>query len=706
MRILGWVLFAAACGFFVLQGVFLAASDYSMTSYEVVIDHVFPLLGLGAIVGAGVGALIVSRYPRNLVGWLFLIGQLGNAVGLAADAFGALVRQGIVEAPMAGRIAAFLTQFSGTVFTVCVMAVIFMIVPDGHLLSRRWRVAAAVPVLSMLLWWTGGILAPAGMGMPGATGEPGLREGLGEVLIAAGFLATLLSICLGAVALVLRLRRSTGLEHLRLRWIATGAAALAVTFVLFALSDLILEGTPWILTIATCLAYALFPVSVGVAIFRYRLFDIDVILNRAVVLGLLVVFVTIGYIAVVVAIGAVLRGIGAPGSVLYWPSLVATALVAAAFQPLRGRVLRLADRLVYGQRAVPYEALASLSRRLADSPSPDGAPARVAEAAGRAVGAAAVTVRLGRPDAPVPVRAAAWSDTAGTTGSARVEAAGLVLPVHDMGEQIGCIEVTMPRGQTLRTFERRLLQDVAAQAGIAFRNALLEAELAGHVRQGLALSADLEASRRRLVGVEDEARERLADAIQRRVVPHLVAVDAQLGSGEPTERYRPERLDPLITEVERALEELRTVCHGVFPALLQRRGLVPALSTQLDRTHPHTRLVVDDTAMPRLAPEVEAAGYLFCLEVTPSDHESEVELRVDNENLNITVTGGVDWADGFGSSADIAAPGAWQHSRDRVAALDGTVNVQHSDLGITVFAAIPVGPATTKPPPDLSGSGS
>lgn len=428
MRILGWVLFAAACGFFVLQGVFLAASDYSMTSYEVVIDHVFPLLGLGAIVGAGVGALIVSRYPRNLVGWLFLIGQLGNAVGLAADAFGALVRQGIVEAPMAGRIAAFLTQFSGTVFTVCVMAVIFMIVPDGHLLSRRWRVAAAVPVLSMLLWWTGGILAPAGMGMPGATGEPGLREGLGEVLIAAGFLATLLSICLGAVALVLRLRRSTGLEHLRLRWIATGAAALAVTFVLFALSDLILEGTPWILTIATCLAYALFPVSVGVAIFRYRLFDIDVILNRAVVLGLLVVFVTIGYIAVVVAIGAVLRGIGAPGSVLYWPSLVATALVAAAFQPLRGRVLRLADRLVYGQRAVPYEALASLSRRLADSPAPDGAPARVAEAAGRAVGAAAVTVRLGRPDEPVPVRAAAWSDTAGTTGSARVEAAGLVLP--------------------------------------------------------------------------------------------------------------------------------------------------------------------------------------------------------------------------------------------------------------------------------------
>ena len=121
-----------------------------------------------------------------------------------------------------------------------------------------------------------------------------------------------------------------------------------------------------ILPKATCLAYIFFSVTVGVAIFRYRLYDIDVILNRAIVLGTLAVFVSVGYIVVVVAIGAVLQAVGAPGSPLYWPSLVATALVAVAFQPVRRHVLRLADRLVYGTRAAPYEALATLGRRLAD----------------------------------------------------------------------------------------------------------------------------------------------------------------------------------------------------------------------------------------------------------------------------------------------------------------------------------------------------
>ena len=139
MRVLGWSLFAATCVGFALQGLLLAASTFSMTSFEVLVDHVFPLLGIGAVVGAGVGALIVSRYPRNLVGWLFLIGQLGNVIGLAADAFGMLVVQGVVDSLLSGQIAGYLSQVFGTVFTVNVMSVIFMIAPDGRLLSRRWR---------------------------------------------------------------------------------------------------------------------------------------------------------------------------------------------------------------------------------------------------------------------------------------------------------------------------------------------------------------------------------------------------------------------------------------------------------------------------------------------------------------------------------------------------------------------------------------
>ena len=693
MRILGWVLFAATCVLFALQGVFLAASTFPMTSYEVLVDQVFPLLGIGAVIGAGVGALIVSRYPRNLIGWLFLVGQLGNVVGLAADAFGILVAQGIVGSPPVGQLAAYLGQVFGAVFTVSVMSVIFMIAPDGRLLSRRWRVAVGVPVAAQVLWVLGVVLAPAGAQVPGAVAAQGLREAFGEVLIAAGFLATLLSISLGAVALVMRLRRSTGQRRLQLRWIATGAALLAVTFVLFAVSDLIPLGTPWILPVATCLAYIFFSVSVGVAIFRYRLYDIDVILSRAIVLGVLAVFVTVGYIVVVVTIGAVLMAVGAPGSGLYWPSLVATALVAAAFQPVRGHVLRLADQLVYGSRAAPYEALAALSRRLADSPSPDAAPGRVAEAAGRAVGAAGVTVQLGRPADSAQIRNAAWK--AGGAGSGRPGGPVLALPVLDSGEQVGSIEITMPPGRALRTFERRLLEDVAAQAGVAFRNALLEAELAARVRQGKAQSAELEASRRRLLDAEDQARERLADTIEQRVVPHLRAVDTALGTITAAQPSPPSRLEPLIAQTEDALEELRTVCRGLFPALLQRRGLIPALSAQLDRTHPHTLLDVDDTARRWFDPAVEAAGYLFAVDVAPTDRRSRIGLRVDHDDrLVVAVTGDDQWSNPIGRPDPAAALLAWQHARDRVAALDGTVTLHHDELGMTVTAEIPAGPAT------------
>ena len=134
-----------------------------------------------------------------------------------------------------------------------------------------------------------------------------------------------------------------------------------------------MSPAPWVFYIAVFLAYIGVSVSVGVAILRYRLYDIDLILSRAIVLGVLAVFVTVGYIVVVVAIGWLLGAVKTAVNGLFWPSIVAMALVAVAFQPLRRYVMLLADRLVYGEQAVPYEALADLSRRLADSPSSGGA---------------------------------------------------------------------------------------------------------------------------------------------------------------------------------------------------------------------------------------------------------------------------------------------------------------------------------------------
>src|SRR4029077_1965309 len=92
------------------------------------------------------------------------------------------------------------------------------------------------------------------------------------------------------------------------------------------------------------------------------------------------------------------------------------------------------------------------------------------------------------------------------------------------------------------------------------------------------------------------------------------------------------------------LEELRSVCRGVFPALLERRGLVPALSAQLDATHPLTLLTVDDSADRRVNRAAEAAGYQFCIEVAPVDRRSVIELRVTDNHLVASVSGDDGWA--------------------------------------------------------------
>ena len=277
--------------------------------------------------------------------------------------------------------------------------------------------------------------------------------------------------------------------------------------------------------------------------------------------------------------------------------------------------------------------------------------------------------------------------SATTSGAVRLVASPVVFPVVDMAEQVGSIEVTLPPGRSMRTSERHLLQDVAAQAGVAFRNALLEVELARQVAQSERQGAELAASRQRLLDAEDDARERLAGAIRRRVVPHLAAVGTDLATSRATAESGRE-LESLIGETQLALDELRAVCRGVFPALLDRRGLVAALTAQLDLTHPQTALLVDASADQRLNRAVEAAGYLFCIEVAPTDRQSQIDLRVRNGALIATIVGHPEW--GINGSSGVGTDGAWQHCRDRLAALDGTLIVRRDEDEMTVSAFLPL----------------
>jgi hypothetical protein len=337
-------------------------------------------------------------------------------------------------------------------------------------------------------------------------------------------------------------------------------------------------------------------------------------------------------------------------------------------------VVRLADRLAFGTAAVPYEALADFSRRLGDSPDPSALLPAVAEAATGAVGSRCATARLHVPGGPD--RVATWP-----RGSApdRRPADGPVaeVAVVDRGEQLGSVTVEMPPGRALRPADTRLLQDLADQAAISFRNAQLSAELADQVEQLTERTEELAQSRRRLITAADVARSRLERSITREVVPHLRLLPAQLDELALVAPVPAGRVEPLLTSAVSALEALREITRGVFPAQLARSGLVPALSSLLARAGAG-RLVVDPSADHRHDPRVEAAAY-FCVAEAARDLDPPIDIRLaaGNGRLRLSITGR---ADGHLSVA---------HLRDRVETAGGTVTGRVVDGVAVVEVALP-----------------
>jgi hypothetical protein len=219
------------------------------------------------------------------------------------------------------------------------------------------------------------------------------------------------------------------------------------------------------------ISYLLLPILFAVAVLRYRLYDIDVIINRTVVWWSARPSRGSGTRRSSSAVGKLVEGRTSG----FWLSLLATALVALAFQPLRRQVTRLANRLAFGSRAQPYEALSDFSRRLAETPTADAVLPAVAEAAGRAVSARRATATLGVSGCGDPQRGLGRRRAEGTVAH--------VVPVRHGSTVLGSIEVHVPRGRPVSDSDERLLTALADQTAVAFRNTALENELAEHVAE-------------------------------------------------------------------------------------------------------------------------------------------------------------------------------------------------------------------------------
>ena len=304
-----------------------------------------------------VGALVASRQPRSPIGWLLL------AQGFCWELSGALAgytnytlfsRPGVLPG---GMLAAWALNWL-FLPALGAMALLFLLFPDGRLPSRRWRPVGWLAALGLVLAFAASALAPGSMGNAGPVPNPFGLEGQESVFRVArvmGNFAFALAAAASVLSLVFRFRRAGGAERQQLKWLALAAGVVLIAFTVsnvlssVGLSDLAENiGPPSVLAI---------PIAMAIAVLRYRLYDIDVVVSKSLVFGGLAAFVTAVYLAVVVGIGtAVGRGVGSNLAL----AVVATALVAVAFQPLRERLQRVARQLVFG-RPTPAEERAGVA---------------------------------------------------------------------------------------------------------------------------------------------------------------------------------------------------------------------------------------------------------------------------------------------------------------------------------------------------------
>jgi signal transduction histidine kinase len=625
-----------------------------------------------ALVVGGLGVVLADRRPSNPIGWIFCaLGVIAGTMALTTEyARWALIHDG--GRPPGGLYAAWLQEWVWIPLIVG-LGVVGWIFPEGRFLSRRWRtamvVACAVAAVPMVL----NALLPrltifAGFDNPVGLDEPWVQ---GAANASAGLVLPVLFG--GAAAATVRFRRRSGDERQQIKslLLAVMAVGLVLTYYGILLGIILATGTdptqgavwPEYLAIASFLAV---PISVAFGVLKYRLYDIDVVINKAVVYAVLAVFITGVYLTVVVAAGS-LTGY-ASNPVL---SGIAAAVVALAFQPARRGAQRLANRLVYGERATPYEVLAQLGDRLAGEYAADDVLDRIATALAGGIGADRVVVWLNsggelRPAAVWPEGAPAAPIAASVAALTATEDGMRSFPVRLQGEILGAIGVHKPASEPLTPADEKLVGDLAAQAGLVLRNARLIEEL--------------RASRRRLIEAQDEERRKIERNLHDGAQQQLVALTVQLGLLErqaedpDTVRASATRLKDALQD---ALDELRALARGIYPPLLADQGLAAALEAQSRKAAVPT--TIESDGIGRYPREIESAVYFCALEALQNvakyadatsavvrlgerDGRLEFEIADDGRGFDPTATsygtgmqGMVDRLDAIGGTLEVSS---------------------------------------------------
>ncbi|HEX9095397.1 MAG TPA: histidine kinase [Candidatus Dormibacteraeota bacterium] len=614
---------------------------------------------------AFVAGLIASRLPGNRIGWILLVAAVIN--GLTALLSQYLVHTLLVVPGSLPAVewVAWVGSLLNSLIYPGILVLIMLFFPDGRLSSPRWRwLIWAVLAMTVLNNVVGAFdpLPIQSPGVPPVHNPTGLAmfKGLENGPIGwLTFLGSIPLVLLAVASLVLRLRRARGETKQQIRWVVYVLSVAIILNVLLTLSTLVLPASPEGRVIGNVASNLLIiggfgvalPAAIGVAILRYRLYDIDIVINQTVVFGALAAFITAVYVGIVVGIGSLIGSQAQPNLLL---SIVATAVVAVAFQPVRERVQRLANRLVYGKRATPYEVMADFSERMSETLAPDEVLPRMAEAAARGVAADAARVAVQFPDGSH--RAVWWP----REHPEAVLHHRVAVNYHD--QLVGEIAVVKAAGAPITPAEVKLLDDLAAQAGLVLHNVRLTAELQTRLDELTVQTGAIRASRQRLITAATTERERLERTVRDGAEHDLAALAAKLAGVEPLLDGDPQQaaaaLERLTDGVQHTLDALRQLAHGIYPPLLRDQGLVPALRSQTAKSPLPVEVV--SSSVERYAAEIEAAVYFACLEaLRRASGASRVSVTAVNGALHFAVTAP-------GSASD-----SLQAIEDRVEALGG-----------------------------------
>jgi signal transduction histidine kinase len=641
---------------------------------------------IAAVTIGALGALIASRRPENPIGWLLLMGAaISGASVLALHVAMRALLAGISPHGWPRWPALFHNAIGGLGLGLVIFY--FLLFPDGKPLSRRWRPVVWVTIVSVIVITAGNLLDPTpaqlSQRLPSLGNPIGIRAMTGFLNNSFGFVGFIVLLLLAVIALILRFRRSKGEERQQLKWFAYAvgvSVGLLIVGVLLSFVNQTLSNVAWYGALIFGFGIAI-PGATVLAILKYGLYEVDVVINKTIVYFTLAAFITSIYVGIVVGIGAI---IGSKGNVGL--SILATAIVAFAFQPIRDRSQHFANRLVYGKRATPYEVLSEFADRVAGTYATDDVLPRMARILAEATGAlrADVWLRVGaelRAEGSWPTAPHSGRIPYDDTGGPDVPGAAGVAAVRHQGEPLGALSVEKAPGDPMTPADDKLLADVAGQAGLVLRN--------------VRLIEDLRASRQRLVAAQDQERRKLERNIHDGAQQELVALAMKanlarslVGRDEAKEAHL---LDQLKSDAQQALENLRDLARGIYPPLLADQGLVAALTAQARKSS--VRVSVEADGIGRFSQDAEAAVYFCTLEALQNvakyaeATEATVHLRHEDGHLAFEVT---DDGVGFDPKAKGYGTGM-QGMADRLAALGGELVVVSSPgKGTSITGRVPI----------------